>query len=126
MARPLLILLALVTLPAAAGGPPPEGNINHVVLVWLKEPGHAAHRQRIIEGSRRLRDIPGVMEVTVGAVVPSDRAIVDDSFDVGLVMTFASREAMQAYVDHPAHRRIVKEQFMPVVERILVYDFDTR
>ena len=59
-----------------------EQAIQHVVLCWLKEPGNAAHRARIMEVSKTFRSIPGVLEVRVGEVIASDRAIVDDSFDV--------------------------------------------
>lgn len=100
----------------------PPGVI-HVVLVWLKEPGNAEHRQRIIEGSKKLEGIPGIRELRVGQAIPSERDVVDDSFDIGLYMTFPSEKAMQAYLTHIEHVEIVKNEFMPLMERYLVYDF---
>lgn len=122
-----LLLASSPALPAAGPGwgETHHKGINHVVLIWLKDPGNAGHRARIIAGSRQLRAIPGVLEVRVGRVVPSDRAVVDDSFDVALVMTFTDTAALAAYVDHPRHQRLLAEVFRPLVDRILVYDFTT-
>ena len=64
-----------------------------------------------------------MLEVRVGEVVPSGRDIVDDSFDVGILLSFADAERMQAYIEHPDHRRAVRQVLLPLVERILVYDF---
>lgn len=100
-----------------------DNRVNHLVLCWLKDPGNLEHRHRVIEQSRALRAIPGVMEVRAGAVLPSQRSIVDSSFDVGILLSFEDAERMQAYIDHPDHQRMVRERLMPLVERILVYDF---
>ncbi len=127
----MIALYLLLACPlAVSGGEASEteaahDGINHVVLIWLKDPGNADHRARIIAGSHRLRTIPGVLEVRVGRVLPSDREVVDDSFDVALIMTFPGTAALDAYVGHPRHRRLLAEVFRPLVDRILVYDFTT-
>ena len=59
-----------------AGGT--ESPVVHVVLVWLKDPGNAAHRARIVEATRAFAGLPGVEEIRVGEPVPSARASVDD------------------------------------------------
>ena len=97
--------------------------VNHVVLCWLKDSGNKQQKEFIINASKNLAKIPGVMEVRVGSVIPSERKIVDDSFDVGIYMTFRSVEDMNAYVVHPDHQRIVQDELMPIVERLVVYDF---
>lgn len=63
----------------------------------LEEPGNPAHRRLIIERMREFRDIPGVLELQVGPVLPSDRSIVDDGFDVGIVMRVASPEDLRLF-----------------------------
>jgi hypothetical protein len=97
--------------------------VNHVVLCWLKEPGNRDHRDRILEVSRTFRDIPGVLEVRVGEAVPSDRKIVDDSFDVAICLTFRDSRDMNAYIEHPLHRAAAKDVLSPIVDRVVVYDF---
>ena len=122
---PIVVLLCALLLAGCAGQPTQEssGRINHLVLCWLKEPGNPEHRLRIVEQSRAFRAIPGGLEVRVGEVVPSRRAIVDSSFDVGILLSFADAERMRSYIQHPAHQRAVREVLEPLVSRILVYDF---
>ncbi|MHC4248315.1 MAG: Dabb family protein [Planctomycetota bacterium] len=111
----------------AGGKPKPgahvPGRITHVVLCWLKEPGNAEHRKRIVEASRRFAAIPGVVGVRAGEVVPSEREIVDDSFDVAICVTFTSPEDLAGYIDHPDHKRAAKEVLFPLVEKVVVHDF---
>ena len=122
---PIVVLLCALLLAGCSGQPAPEsgGRINHLVLCWLKEPGNPEHRLRIIEQTHAFRAIPGVLEVRVGGVGPCQRAIVDSSFDVGILLSFADAEQMRAYIHHPAHQRAVREVLEPLVSRILVYDF---
>jgi hypothetical protein len=114
------LLLAAAALPAAAREPAP---LHHVVFCWLKDPGNAAHREEIIRATRELTVIPGLRSVAVGAPVPGDRSVVDDSFDVGVVMTFRNVEEMEAYVRHPEHVRRLRETLQPLCGRVVVYDF---
>ena len=103
---------------AQAGGP-----VVHVVLVWLKEPGNRDHREQIIRVSRTFADIDGVMEVRAGEPLASDRPVVDDSFDIGITIRFASAEAMRAYLADERHVRAVEEVLRPLTDRYRVYDF---
>lgn len=95
----------------------------HVVLVWLKEPGNMMHRRRVIEASRRFEALPGVLQVRVGESVQSDREVVDDSFDVGLYLTFASQEDLQAYLVDERHKATLRDVLKPLTARYIVYDF---
>ena len=101
----------------------PRQEVNHLVLIWLKEPGNATHRARIIEISRTFKEIPGVVSVSVGEAIPSDRKIVDDSFDVAIHMIFASTKDMNRYIDHPKHKQAVRDVLLPITDKIVVYDF---
>jgi len=103
--------------------PTDEAKVYHVVLCWLKEPGNAEARQQIIDVSRSFKSIPGVIAVKAGPSIPSNRAIVDDSFDVGILLTFPDRQAMNAYLAHPDHKQAVQNVLKPLVRKIIVYDF---
>jgi len=119
----LFILLLALALTGCTTCPQRRETVHHIVLCWLKEPGSAAQRLQVIETSRTFAGIPGVLSVTAGEVIESDRPIVDDSFDVAITMTFASKEDMQAYLVHPSHTVAVKEVLMPLASKITVYDF---
>ena len=119
----LLAALLVTAVPARADEPAAAG-IVHVVLCWLKEPGNAAQRERMLAASAELRSIPGVLELDTGAVVPSERRIVDDSFDIGVAMKFAGMDTLNAYLEHPDHLQRVQETFQPLCARIQAFDFE--
>jgi hypothetical protein len=96
--------------------------VHHVVLVWLPESATEQHLEDMIAATRRLGTIPGVSELRVGRAVPSDRGIVDDSFDVGIVMSFDGVDAMNRYLEHPRHLEFVERYVRGRVERLVVYD----
>jgi hypothetical protein len=61
----------------------------------LDEAARAEHRARLA----RLADLPGIIDLRVGAdVVRSAR-----SYDTGLVVTFRDRSALDAYQKDPQH-----------------------
>ena len=95
----------------------------HVVLVWLKESGNSAHRRQVIERTRLLSEIPGMLEVRVGEPVASSRHSVDASFDVALYMVFESAAALEGYLVHPMHKEALEEVLRPLTERTRVYNF---
>ncbi len=121
VAATLLLPVLLVCLPGAV--PAADGPLEHVVIVWLKDPGNTEHRQRIIGESQVLAGIPGVLSLKSGSVVQSERDIVDSSFDVALVVSFENRAALDDYLVHPLHVRLVEQTLKPLVDRIRVYDF---
>ena len=120
--RFVVLLLCMALLPSASHAGDPDSGIKHVVFCWLHEPGRTDQVQRIINSSRELKSIPGVMDIRAGTALPSERPIVDDSFDVGITMTFSDKTALDNYLTHPEHLSRVNRVFRPLCERILVYD----
>jgi hypothetical protein len=103
--------------------PSREDPIDHVVIVWLKEPGNDAQRQQMIDRSKTFTQIPGVQRVSVGTALPSTRPVVDSSYDVALVIRFANEQALRDYDQHPIHRKAVQELLAPLAARFVIYDF---
>ena len=97
--------------------------LHHVVLCWFKEPGNIEARERIVEVTKTFRNIPGVLEARAGQVIPSDRSIVDDSFDVGILIVLADAKSLTEYLEHPIHRKAKRDVLVPLVSKIIVYDF---
>ena len=119
----LLLLTLLVTSGCAGLGSRQDGALQHVVLIWLKDAGNAEQRARIIEVSKSFRSIPGVLDVQAGKAVASDRGIVDDSFDVGILVVVSDERRLQESLAHPIHQQAKNDVLLPLVEKILVYDF---
>ncbi|NQZ57675.1 MAG: Dabb family protein [Lentisphaeraceae bacterium] len=101
----------------------PQNKVQHIVFVWLKDAGNTAHRQQIVEVSKSFKEIPSVLDVGVGEVISSERKIVDDSYDVGIIVTCADEKGMQEYLAHPIHQKAKKEVLLPLLKKVLVYDF---
>ena len=99
-----------------------SGSVQHVVLCWLKSPGDETTQRNLIDASYAFKSIPGVVEVYAGNALPSDRDVVDDSFDVGIIIVLESRQALKNYAVHPTHTSAVKELLGPVTKRLLIYD----
>lgn len=95
----------------------------HVVIVHLNTPGDAAARQRLVDATKTLRQIKGVQVAYAGTVIPGTRAHIDSSFDVGIVIGFANREDMAAYVNDPIHQKLVAETLKPLAKDYAIFDF---
>ncbi|MBM3493182.1 MAG: Dabb family protein [Armatimonadetes bacterium] len=93
----------------------------HIVLFRWKPGTTEAQREAAHEALRSLASaIPGIQELTCGANF-SDRAA---GFDTGLVVRFESRDALAAYLPHPAHRRVVDVVINPIREQSLALDYE--
>ena len=100
------------------------GKFYHVGLVWLKEPGNAEHRQKIIAAAHSFaREIPEVQLLSVGQTVPKGSEFVDASFDICLVMRLEDKAAFDRYGKNPIHAKAAQEVFLPLSSKFLFYDF---
>lgn len=103
-----------------------KGKVEHVVLLWLKKPGDAKDRAAVIAAAKSFQaDIPQIQHLSVGTPLASERPVVDDSFDVGLVMRFANAADLAVYEKHPAHVKAVNDILKPAAKKLLVYDVVT-
>jgi hypothetical protein len=121
--RSLLVVTTALTLLAGCASTPRDG-ISHVVVVWTKNPGDPAARQRLLATSHQLAaQIPEVRTLVAGQPIPKSGPFDDASYDVALVMNFKDDAALAAYHRHPEHQRAVKETLLPLARKIVVYDF---
>lgn len=96
--------------------------IERIVLFKLKdEYANERARAEIADHSRKvLGAVPGVKAVSVG--VPAD-APSEKSWDLSLVLQFATLEAVEAYREHPDHRSYVNDYMRPRMEVIKAWNF---
>lgn len=107
---------------AAAASAPRQGQIVHHVFFWLKEPGRAGDREKLIAGLKTLRAIPEIRELRVGVPAPTEqRSVVDSSYHVSELMVFDTVADQARYQDHPVHKRFV-ESCGDLWARVVVYD----
>ena len=119
----LLIILMALPLQVLSAGEEGEGIITHVVVCWLNADITDNELENVIEETRKLQSIPGLLELHVGTSIGSDRVIVDDSFTFAVSMKFNSVEDMKAYLTHEKHVAFVNNVLKPKLDKIVVYDF---
>ena len=118
----IFITLILISLPLKAEEFKNDEPVYHIVLIWLKTYRNEMRINKIINASKELKNIPGVLEVTTGKVLRSSRVIVDDTFDVSVIIKFASKDYLNDYLVHPIHVKIANEVIKPLANKITIYD----
>ena len=125
-ARLAIAIGSAIFLSSCTGLPVQSHPVRHVVLMWLKHPEQAAGRAKLIRRSHSLRMIPGVLRVEAGGTPPLPPTAVDRSYDLGVVITFRDRAALERYENDPRSQAAVHRYLKPLVRRYEVYDLDSR
>ena len=97
---------------------------SHVVIFWSNPADPKAADELVAGAKRYLAPIPGIVHFHVGKMVPSDRPVVDRSYQVALNVVFADKKAQDEYQVHPLHVQFVEKVFKRVSQRVVVYDFE--
>jgi len=97
---------------------------SHVVIFWTFPERPSATEELIAGAKYFLAGIPGVLNFHVGRMSPSQRPVVDQSYQVALNIQFATKEDQDAYQVHPLHLEFVETVFKPNCHRVVVYDFE--
>ena len=92
----------------------------HFVLFWLKKGTSDKERAEFRKGLESLKAVESAEALYVGAPIPSDRPVVDTSYDFALTVIFKDKAALDTYQVHPIHKAFV-EKNRPRWERNLVY-----
>lgn len=100
--------------------------MTRVVLVWLKRPESSADRAQVVRAAHSLRMVPGVLRVETGRALPPLGPGVDRSFDLGVVITFRDRAALQHYEKDPRHLAAIRGYLRPLVRRYDVFNLSSR
>jgi len=118
----IFALIAAFSLAPVEAAPGRSGQITHVILFWLKRPGNVDDQNVLIRASRSFRRIKGVSDVRVGRSLPVEGPV-DQSFDVGLVITFRDVRALKKFERNERHQQVVEAALRPLVRRYIVYNF---
>ncbi len=96
---------------------------SHVVIFWTNPDIPTAADELLAGMEQYLRPIPGALHFHIGKMVPSERPVVDQSYQVALNLVFPDKAAQDAYQVHPLHIDFVEKVFKKVCQRVIVYDF---
>jgi hypothetical protein len=100
-----------------------SGQVTHVMLFWLKRPGNVDDQNFLRRALRTLRRARGVNDMRVGRPLPVDRPSVEQSFDLGVVITFRDREALEKFERDQQRKQAIDAVLGPLVRRYTVYNF---
>lgn len=99
-----------------------KNQFTHHVFFWLNNSGSAADRDKLIAGLRELERIEVINTTHIG--IPADteeRGVVDNSYDVSLLLFFDNKEAQDTYQVHPVHLEFI-EKNKDLWSKVVVYD----
>ena len=97
---------------------------SHVVIFWTKPENPNAPAELLAGAEKYLRPIPGVRSFHIGRMVPSQRPVVDQSYQVALNLIFDTKQQQDDYQVHTMHIDFVEKVFKPCCARAVVYDFE--
>jgi hypothetical protein len=100
-----------------------SGQITHVMLFWLKRPGNVDDQNYLLRALRTLRRARGVNDIRVGRSLAVDRPSVERSFDLGVVVTFRDREALEKFERDQQRKQAIDAMLGPLVRQYTVYNF---
>ncbi len=97
---------------------------SHVVIFWIKPDAAPDAADQLLAGCHQyLTELPGVLSFHAGKMVSSPRAVVDQTYQVGLNVVFVDKAAEAAYQVHPRHLEFIDKVFKPLCARATIYDF---
>jgi hypothetical protein len=97
---------------------------SHIVIFWTDPQNSTAADKLISAANRLLKSIPGVTQLHAGKMSPSQRPVVEQTYQVALNLIFTSKQAEQAYQTHPQHVEFVEQFVKPLVKKVVIYDFE--
>lgn len=104
-----------------------QADLVHAVAFWWSAdaPEDLSERMVALYLERVAHEVPGVVDVWIGPPDPSERSVVDSSFDLMSCVRFASAEAEEGWQVHPVHDSL-KSEFGAFIERVQINDFTVR
>jgi hypothetical protein len=121
-----LTVCSSIFLPTCSTTPGSSPVVSRAVLMWLKHPDSSADRAQLMRAAHSLRMIPGVLRVDVSRVVPALPPDMDKSFDLGVVITFRDRAALERFKNSRRRHEAVRRYLRPLVERYVICDLSSR
>lgn len=87
-------------------------SLTHIVTFKWKSPDQSA---RAAAAADALRAFVATLDGVESYLCGSDIGLAPSSYDFAVVGTFTTRSDFENYRDHPQHRRIIREQIVPIL-----------
>jgi len=97
--------------------------VKHIVLLKFKDGTTEEQITKFFEQILDLSEtVPGIVDYVSGANCSTEGHT--QGMTHGFIMTFLDAAARDAYVVHPEHVQFVNTAMPPIVENVLVFDFE--
>ena len=93
----------------------------HSVYFWLKKDLTLDQLETFHKKLLALTKIDGVRESYVGVPAPTNRPIIDRTYDVALILAFDNQEKHDIYQDHPVHENF-RDSCGDFWDKVTIYD----
>lgn len=98
------------------------GRFVHMVFFWMKDPNDEKTIKAFKAGTKDFfSKVEVIKTYHIGSPAGTPREVVDNSYQVSLVVTFESKEDQDIYQAHQAHLDYI-ETYKHLWERVQVYD----
>jgi len=97
------------------------GKFVHVVNFWLKQEINDSDRAAFLKGVTSLGTIKSLASFHIGRPAPTNRPVIDSSYDYCLVCTFNSEAQHDAYQIDPVHDDF-RNNCARYWDKVLIYD----
>lgn len=87
--------------------------LTHIGVLTLVPTATEAHRRAITDA---LSALVGRIDGLLSLRFATDLGLREGNADLTFQLTFASQEAWAAYNDHPAHKAVIAEHILPVLQ----------
>jgi hypothetical protein len=96
---------------------------SHIVTFYT-DPAQPNAVEELIEGCKKYLTVqPGIVHFHVGKMVPSERPVVSQEYQVGLNLVFDSKESERAYQSDPTHLEFIEKIYKRVCVKAVIFDF---
>lgn len=112
---------ALAGLGASLPDVAPKEIFVHHVLFYLKNPGSAADKAKLLEGLNKLAKVPTIKMVHIGTPAGTTRDVIERSYTYSWLCFFDSPADEESYQKHPIHDDF-RNNYASLWEKVVIYD----
>ncbi len=93
----------------------------HHVYFWLKDPASKEDLQQLVAGLEALGKVPEIKMFHIGYPAPTDREVIDNTYQVSWLNVFETAADQDTYQSHPLHIKFI-EECSHLWSKVKVYD----
>ena len=99
--------------------------LTHIVLLKLKEDVKKEAIDNLYSRLPSLKEeIEGIVSISGGTNISPEKK--DQGYSEGFVIVFEDNKARDDYLPHLSHQKFIEDCIAPIVDDVLVFDYETK